>query len=98
MPQSITFSNPNLTLAQINAFEHMLNMQELTELTQKIDLRVLSGFLHNDMLVFNSDTQSYTITPYGIQSYCASVLSKVGGNSHDRIYDALTKYRKLFPS
>lgn len=90
--------NANLTDAQINAIEKSLNLyrDEWIALDQFIDGRILAALMRYGVIIQDDDTSAYGLTPYGIQSYCATILTKYDGPTHDRIHSALNNYQRLF--
>lgn len=88
----------NLSEAQIDLIERALTWSRYTfdaQICQE-DQRVIMGLIRNELLEYNSATGDYTITDYGIKSYCATILTKYEGATHDRILSALHNYQRLF--
>lgn len=96
--------NMNLSEAQINTLEEILSDKTLrAEALYNMpaivtDNRILGALLRNSIVVYYKDDGRYELTSYGIQSYCATILTKYDGATHERIHVALNNYQRLFNS
>lgn len=86
----------NLSDAQIEAIERILELfvYDLQTLPMLLDGRVFKALCRTNILV--QVGHEYQITPHGIRSYCATVLTKYTGATHERIHSALNDYQRLF--
>jgi len=95
--------NMNLSNAQVEAIERILDHRNTAiEVKETMflfaDNRTLGAFIRNSIVSFDNECGIYTLTHYGIQSYCATILTKYDGPTHERIHAALTNYQRLFNS
>lgn len=89
----------NLSDPQIEAIERILNWFDChigNISNHTVDRRVWAGLLRHGIITYDHQAGNVTITPFGIQSYCATVVTKYTGATHERIHSSLNNYQRLF--
>lgn len=89
--------NMNLSDKQIHVLERCLDRDYLywEKLADHIELRTYHALIRLG-IIEESEFRHCVLTPYGIQSYCATILTKYEGATHERIHSALNNYQRLF--
>ena len=89
--------NTNLSERQIDAIESILTLgvNDLRASFLPISGRTHDALVRGSILERTAE-QQWQLTNYGIQSYCATILTKYSGATHERIHSALNNYQRLF--
>ncbi len=97
----MTSINMNLSSAQIDAIENILawpTRYVSNLLDTPINNNTWSALVAHNIVTYDCSSGDITLTHYGIQSYCATILTKYTGTTHERIHSALNNYQRLFNS